>query len=361
MCGGLGFITSGCDEPQRPSPGAGGIVVSMPPGGHNTRLDERPVCHDRPALFHGPCPGPALLAPAMSAAPIGVFDSGVGGLSVLRHIHRMLPSESLIYVADSAYAPYGDRSSEEIHARAHAICRFLIDQGARAIVVACNTATAVAVASLRATFDLPIVAMEPAIKPAAALTQTGVVAVLATQRTLASQQIERLVQRHAQGCRVLLQPCPGFVDQVERGELTGARTRRLVADTLQPLLDAGIDVLVLGCTHYPFLLPAIRAVVGEDLTIIDPAEAVTQELQRRLTGHRSAAERAVGPATLRFYTTGSIATVGPVLDALWGRPAQLSGCLDAQTDTVQGASPAGASAEGTSAPPPHSSCPDGGR
>ncbi|MEN8820851.1 MAG: glutamate racemase, partial [Abyssibacter sp.] len=260
----------------------------------------------------------------MSRAPIGVFDSGVGGLSVLRHIHRMLPEESLVYVADSAYAPYGGRSSEEIRERAHAICQFLIEQGVRAIVVACNTATAVAVTSLRASLTVPIIAMEPAIKPAAAMTRSGVVGVLATERTLASDQIARLVERHAQGCRVLLQSCPGFVDQVERGELTGARTQAVVAASLQPLLDAGIDVLVLGCTHYPFLLPVIRDLVGETLTIIDPAVAVTQELQRRLQTVAAPVVASGTVPTLQFYTTGLVARVQPVMEALWGTPVGLT-------------------------------------
>ena len=269
----------------------------------------------------------------MSRAPIGVFDSGVGGLSVLRHIHRMLPEESLVYVADSAYAPYGGRSSEEIRERAHAICQFLIEQGVRAIVVACNTATAVAVTSLRASLTVPIIAMEPAIKPAAAMTRSGVVGVLATERTLASDQIARLVERHAQGCQVLLQPCPGFVDQVERGELTGARTQAVVAASLQPLLDAGIDVLVLGCTHYPFLLPVIRDLVGETLTIIDPAVAVTQELQRRLQTVAAPVVASGTVPTLQFYTTGLVARVQPVMEALWGTPVGLTQCLDSMTQT----------------------------
>ncbi len=258
----------------------------------------------------------------VNGAPIGVFDSGVGGLSVLRHIHEMLPREDLIYLADAAYAPYGGRSGDEITARARVVCGWLVEQGAKAIVVACNTATVVAVASLRAEFDIPIVAMEPAIKPAALMTRSGAVGVLATERTLASEQFQDLVQRYANGARIVAQPCPGLVELVERGHLDPARTMPLLSRYLQPLLDEHIDVLVLGCTHYPFLLPTISHMTGSGVTIIDPAVAVTQQLRRRLASDAGMAPHS-GAGVLRFFTSGVPDVVGPVIELLWQAPVQL--------------------------------------
>ncbi len=251
-------------------------------------------------------------------APVGVFDSGVGGLSVLREIRRELPAEDLLYVADSGFAPYGDRATEFIQERALALVAFLQSQGAKAVVVACNTATGVAVESLRSRFTLPIVAIEPAVKPAASQTRSGRVGVLATTQTLSSPRFTSLVGRHARDVQVFVQPCPGLVEQVEAGEFESAATRSLVEQFVRPLLEKGADTIVLGCTHYPFLSKVIHDIAGPDVTVIDPAVAVARELRRRLHagGLLSPATR---QGTERFWTTGSLEQAGAVIPQLWMR------------------------------------------
>ena len=200
---------------------------------------------------------------------------------MLREIRGELPYQSLLYVADSGYAPYGAyRPATFIIDRSTAIVAFLIAQGAKAIVVACNTATAVAVDALRARFTLPIIAIEPAVKPAASTTRSGVVGVLATTQTLTSAKFARLVDQYAGGATVLTQACPGLVEQIEAGDLSGPRTRALVEEYASPLVDQGADTLVLGCTHYPFVTPLIQDAAGLGVTIIDPAVAVARELRR---------------------------------------------------------------------------------
>jgi glutamate racemase len=250
------------------------------------------------------------------SAPVGVFDSGVGGLSVLREIRRALPAEDLIYVADSGYAPYGDRPAEYVHARAVAMVEFLSGTGAKAIVVACNTATGIAVDALRTQFALPIVAVEPAVKPAAARTRSGVIAVLATTQTLTAERYARLVQAHAGNVQVLSQACPGLVERVEAGELSNAGTRALVEKFLRPLVEKGADTVVLGCTHYPFVADLIQEVAGPGVTIVDPAVAVARELRRRLeTNGLLAPDGRRGSE--QFWTTGQVEDVQPVIAQLW--------------------------------------------
>ena len=248
--------------------------------------------------------------------PVGVFDSGVGGLSVLRAIRQELPTEDLVYVADSAYAPYGDKPEAIIEARAEMLVRFLVDQGVKAVVVACNTATGVSAEALRSRFSLPIVAIEPALKPAVAQTRTGVVGVLATTRTLASHKFLRLMDAHGKGVEVLPQACPGLVQQVERGEFDTAATRALLGEYVRPLVARGADTLVLGCTHYPFLRPLLDDVAGPAVSLIDPAIPVARELRRRLNaaGLLAGGDR---QGTERFFTTGSVDSVGRVIAQLW--------------------------------------------
>lgn len=221
---------------------------------------------------------------SMSALqPIGVFDSGLGGLTVLREIRRLLPHEDLLYVADSAYAPYGDKSISTIEARSIAITDHLLDQGAKAIVVACNTATGAAARVLRTRYCIPIIAMEPAVKPAVERTRSGVVAVLATRQTLASQSFLDLLGRVGQRAEILLQACPGLVEQIEAGDLDGARTRELLAGYLAPLIARGADTLVLGCTHYPYLTPLIHELAGTGVQVLDSGVAVARQVERRLS------------------------------------------------------------------------------
>ena len=258
----------------------------------------------------------------MSSAPIGVFDSGVGGLSVLREIRRELPAEDLIYVADSGYAPYGDRPEDYVRGRAIAIMEFLRAQDVKAVVVACNTATGIAVDALRARYTEPIVAIEPAVKPAAAQTRSKIVGVLATTQTLAGQKFAKLVSTHAGDVEVLTQACPGLVEQVERGALTGSSTRALVEQYLRPLIDKGADTIVLGCTHYPFVGDVIRDVAGSSVSIIDSAGPVARELRRRLQVNALlAAESRTGTET--FWTTGSPEQVASVMEQLWSHSVEV--------------------------------------
>lgn len=214
--------------------------------------------------------------------PIGVFDSGIGGLSVLKEIHQLLPHENLIYVGDSANAPYGDRSAKYVRKQSQLIAEFLVDQGVKAIVIACNTATAEAAELLRETLDIPVIGLEPAIKPAAKLSKSGVIGVLATQRTIDSERLLGLTERYAKDRKVLAQACPGLVERVEACELNGEATENLLKKYILPLLDQGADALILGCTHYPFLLPAIRKITGNDIEILETGKPVAAQLKRIL-------------------------------------------------------------------------------
>ena len=252
-----------------------------------------------------------------SRGAVGVFDSGVGGLSVLQHIRQTLPDERLIYVADSGHVPYGDKSPAFIEARALAITRFLISQGAEAIVIACNTATAAAAHTLRVKFNkMPILAMEPAVKPAVAATKSGVVGVLATVGTLESARFAALLDKHGRHVKIETQGCPGLVEQVERGELDSPRTRELVERYTAPLLKHGADTLILGCTHYPFLAPLIREVVGEDIALIDTGAAVARHLQQRIKAELP--PRIVGEGSAQFFTSGDAEQATRIMSALWG-------------------------------------------
>ncbi|MGH8460885.1 MAG: glutamate racemase [Stenotrophobium sp.] len=238
----------------------------------------------------------------MIPAAIGVFDSGVGGISVLRELQRLLPREQFIYYADSGHCPYGGKSRGEIIARASAITEFLLARGTKLIVVACNTATIAAVEHLRATYPVSFVGMEPAVKPAVAQTRSGVVGVLATGAALAGEKFHSLMAQHAQGVRMITQPCPGLVECVERGDLDGAEPRRLVAQYTAPLLAAGADTLVLGCTHYPFLRPLIEQQVGPQISLLDTGEAVARQTRRVLERESLLNEQDTGG--VEWHTSG---------------------------------------------------------
>lgn len=261
---------------------------------------------------------------ATAAATIGVFDSGVGGLSVLQHIRRTLPDACLIYVADSAHVPYGDKSPAYITQRAHTLTRFLIAQGAQAIVIACNTATAAAAASLREQFALPIVGMEPAVKPAVAATKTGVVGVLATTGTLESARFAALLGRYGDEVEIVTQGCPGLVESVEQGDLHSAQIRELLQRYSAQLLARGADTLILGCTHYPFLTPLLREVVGTDIALIDTGAAVARHLQRRIQTELAA--QIATNSSVSFYTSGDSAQASKIMSILWGETVEVN-CL----------------------------------
>lgn len=263
-------------------------------------------------------------------SPIGVFDSGVGGLSVLREIRRELPGEDLLYVADSAHAPYGDKSREIIEARSVAIVEFLLSRNAKAIVVACNTATSAAVETLRARFSVPIVAMEPAVKPAAESTTSGVIGVLATSGTLGSENFARLHERFGAEVDILVQPCPGLVELVEEGDLYSEKTRILLEKYLVPLLKQHADNIVLGCTHYPFLTPLIQDIAGPAVAILNPAPAVAREIRRRLAnaGLLSNSSRA---GTEQFWTSAEPGSTQPVIAQLWETDIEVWSLPDAST------------------------------
>jgi glutamate racemase len=235
--------------------------------------------------------------------PIGLFDSGIGGLSVWREVIRQLPDEATVYVADRAYCPYGNRSIEEIRARSLAMGRFLLEQNCKLLVVACNTASAAALAHLRTQFSLPIVGMEPAIKPAARASQTGSVGLLATAGTIQGSLFQNTSRRYANNIQVHVQVGQGLVEQVEAGHLTGPQTETLLHRYLDPLLAAGADQIVLGCTHYPLLMPLIKEIVGPQAEVIDPARAVAHQVMRLLSAYNLATTTAQMPDHT-FYTTG---------------------------------------------------------
>jgi glutamate racemase len=252
-----------------------------------------------------------------SADAIGVFDSGVGGLSVLQHIRKQLPRHRLLYVADSGHVPYGDKTPDYIRERSLALTRFLLGEGAAAVVIACNTATAAAAATLRARFEIPIIGMEPAVKPAVSATKSGVVGVLATVGTLESARFAALLEQYAGDVEIITQACSGLVEQVEAGELDSAATRVLIERYTQPLIARGADTLVLGCTHYPFLKPLITAAVGPAVTLIDTGEAVARQVVRRLPA-TALAVQAEAP-TERFWSTGDVVSARRIMSQLWRR------------------------------------------
>lgn len=255
-------------------------------------------------------------------APVGVFDSGVGGLSVLAEIRQLLPAETLHYLADCGHIPYGEKTPAFIRERCQLIAARLHAQGAKALVVACNTATVAAVADLRERYPRwPIVGMEPAVKPAAAATRNGRVGVLATTGTLQSAKFAALLDRFALGVQVFTQPCPGLVEQVERGDLHGPETRRLLQGFLELLLTAQCDTLILGCTHYPFLRPLLAELVPPEIILVDTGAAVARRLQSLLAQDGRLARGPAGPT--RIWTSGEPADLKAVLPQLWPAGAEV--------------------------------------
>jgi len=212
---------------------------------------------------------------------IGIFDSGVGGLSVFREVRILLPEAPIIYLGDQAHAPYGSRSLTEVREFSFEISRWLISQGCTTIVVACNTASAAALHELRAEFpQVNFIGMEPAVKPAAEQTRSGVVGVLATPATFQGKLYALVVERFAKDVKLCTDTCPGLVAEIEAGRLDGEATRSILTGALSPMMEAGVDTIVLGCTHYPFVIPLIREIVGEGVRVIDPSPAVARQLAR---------------------------------------------------------------------------------
>ena len=256
----------------------------------------------------------------MTSQPIGVFDSGVGGLSVLRELRQALPREDFLYVADQAHVPYGPRELSEVRRFCFGIVDFQLARGAKMIVVACNAASAAALQPLRAAHtQFPFVGMEPAIKPAAEESRRGVIGVIATQATFQGKLFASVVHRYARGVKVLTHTCPGLVERIEAGETEGPALEEMLRVQLKPLLAEGIDQLVLGCTHYPFARLTLQNVVGPDVKIIDPAPAVARHTAHVLAQRDLCSANGNGSAV--FYTSGDPESFSRILYALPGETA----------------------------------------
>jgi glutamate racemase len=236
--------------------------------------------------------------------PIGIYDSGVGGLSVLREVRSLLPTENLVYFGDQAKVPYGNRPIEELQQLAEGVMRFLIEQHCKLVVIACNTASAAALKPMRALYpDLPIVGMEPAVKPAAEQTLSGKVGVLATPSTFAGALYASVVERFAHDVEVFQDTCPGLVAQIEKGYLSTPKTCRILENAINPMLDAGVDTLVMGCTHYPFVIPEIEKLARGRARVIDPAPAIARQV-RHVLEQRELLNPATQTGAMTFYTSG---------------------------------------------------------
>ncbi len=237
---------------------------------------------------------------------IAIYDSGIGGFSILRQVRRELPGAPLVYLADQAHVPYGERSLEEILELATGATRWLLARRAEVVVLACNAASAAALYTLRGMFpETPFVGMEPAVKPAAEKTASGKVGVLATAATLQGGLFRSVVERFAAGVEVLAKPCPGLVEAIERGEADTPAWRARLQGWLEPLRAAGIDRLVLGCTHYPLCIHLIRELAGPKIEVLDPASAVAQQVGRVWPGEKDGAAEPI-----HYYTTGDPALLG---------------------------------------------------
>lgn len=252
------------------------------------------------------------------ARPIGIFDSGVGGLSVWREVVRECPAESTIYVADQAHVPYGPKPAEQIRDFAFQITGALRKRNCKAIVVACNTASAAALKDLRQKYpDLPFIGMEPAVKPAALATKSGVVGVMATPGTLQGRMFMLAVERFAANLTLVNQPCPGLVSCIESGDTDSPELEGLLREWLAPMLKAGADTIVLACTHYPFVLPLIRKIAGPDVNVLDPSPAVARQVARVLN-EKNLKSAADSTPKHQFLTTGDPAAMSAAVKRLIG-------------------------------------------
>ena len=256
-------------------------------------------------------------------SPIGIFDSGIGGISVLHAIREQMPEESIIYFGDQGHIPYGPRPMQQIRDFSEAITKFLLTHDAKIIVVACNTASAAALKYLREKFpDAQFVGMEPAVKPAAEYTQTGKVGVLATPATFQGALYASVVERFANGVELFQNTCNGLVQQIEQGNLEGGETRRILEAALLPMLEKDIDTVVLGCTHYPFVIPLIQRIVGEKVRVIDPAPAVARQTGRLLEA-QGLRNHARDKGNIKLYTSGDPDALKSLLSTLLGESAKV--------------------------------------
>lgn len=301
-------------QPSAPSP-------ATPEAGDPTHAPARATSQAQATAHHAHLRTPSLR--------IGVFDSGLGGLSVLRALREHLPAAALLYVADSGHAPYGERDDAFIQARSEHISDFLVHQGADAIVVACNTATAAAIHRLRLRCgDLPVIGVEPGVKPAVARSPSKRVGVLATPGTLGSLKFRHLVEQHGQGAQLTLQACPGLAREIEVGELDSPALREMVARFCAPLREAQVDTVVLGCTHYPFVAPLIQAELGPGVHILDTAQAVAQHTQRMTAkpteGLMHDAARPAAAGSLHLWSSADPAHLQRVAKAWLGLEAAAS-------------------------------------
>ncbi len=251
----------------------------------------------------------------VARAPIGIFDSGLGGLTVAAAVQQALPSERLLYFGDTAHIPYGDRSLREVRAFSAGIVRALMGKGCKMIVIACNTASAAALKELREAYPrFPFIGMEPAVKPAAERSRSQVVGVIATRATFQGELFASVVERFAQGVRVIEQPCPGLVQAIEAGDLDTPGTERLLRAWLEPMLAEGMDELVLACTHYPLVRPLIERICGSGVEVIDPAPAVARQIKRILGEMGLLATD--GPGSFQLWTSRITEELPVVLDLL---------------------------------------------
>ncbi|MEH6650473.1 MAG: glutamate racemase [Motiliproteus sp.] len=268
-----------------------------------------------------------MTAPITTSAPIGIFDSGVGGLSIAHAIRRRLPAEQLLYVADQAFAPYGVQSAALIKQRAATVLQFLTGQGCKAIVIACNTATVHSIAELRQQNQCPIVGVEPGIKPAALNSRNGTIGVLATAQTLSSSSYQQLLTYYSPQTQIHSVACPAFVELVETGNLNSDTTRKTIDRYLRPLLSSGVDQIVLGCTHFSFLKTAIHDYLDGRAALIDTATAVAAQLQRQLTASDTLNDSDGQPEdsrTIRFISSDCTEAAALSIGRLWGEPV----CVD---------------------------------
>ena len=259
----------------------------------------------------------------IGSGPIGIFDSGIGGLSIINAVRELLPDEDLIYLADQAHVPYGSRTLTEVREFSEQITGFLLAQNVKLVVVACNTASAAALHHLRKVFpETPFVGMEPAVKPAAERTRSGVVGVLATPATFQGELYASVIERFASDVRVLPDTCPGLVMEIDQGNLDTPEVQRILEKALQPMLAEGIDTVVLGCTHFPFVIPAIETIVGPDVRVIDPSPAVARQVKRLLDSNQSLYS-GTGAGRVEYFTTGDADQLQDLLPQLTGYTGQV--------------------------------------